>query len=93
MNKHDEIEKILSDLVKTLRVKHNLPPDRPTSMELNLIVKEILLLSEEERTEQAWKEIVDRNVKFEEYFIYKGLDTGDINLLLSQLLILLREEE
>lgn len=78
---------IVQELLRSIRIKYNLPPERPTSNELVLIVTDILQVPENQRTEKIWKSIVYKHVRFNEQYIYKGLDFSDINLLLSQLLL------
>ena len=73
-----------------LRLKFNLPPNRPTPDEVLAIVRAINRLPENQRTEYAWQEVVRQIVKFDGMYLTEGLDNSDLNFLLDQILELLK---
>ena len=83
------LQEKIDDLGHHLKVKFGLPPDRPTTLEVLKIIREIETIPEAQRTDAAWRRIVHQHVIFEGHVRYEGLDLSDINDLQSQIMLLL----
>ena len=75
-------------IAHNLKIKFKLPRDRPTEYELDRILADIQQLRQQEQrdaTDDEWRVITYRHVKFEGHYLYEGLDMSDLNTLFAQL--------
>jgi hypothetical protein len=73
-------------LAHTLKVRFGLPRDRPTDAELNQIIRDVTQNEQalgRPLTDDEWKQITYRHVRFTGKYIYEGLNFQDLNAMLS----------
>jgi hypothetical protein len=75
-------------LANKLMTKFGLPPGRPNSTELSLILSDVISASDALKrnlTDDEWRVIVQRHVGVTGHWKYEGLDFQDLNFLLAQI--------
>lgn len=75
-------------LAHQLRIQFELPRDRPTDDELDVIIESVSAFEAQHNrapTKDEWRAITLKHVRFSETPFYKGMSFQDLNALLAQL--------
>jgi hypothetical protein len=75
-------------LAYQLKIQFELPPDRPTNVELDLILTDVAAFERARGrapTKEEWRAITRARVRFTGSHFYKGLNFQDLNALLTMI--------
>ena len=75
-------------LAYQLKIQFELPPDRPTNVELDLVLTDVAAVERARGralTKEEWRAITLERVRFTGSYFYKGLNLQDLNALLAMI--------
>lgn len=73
-------------LANQLKIQFKLPDERPTDEELGRIIADVdrvAAINERAATQEEWRAITLKHVRFDGDYFYKGLSFQDLNALLA----------